>query len=207
MKFLLLFACAALCLSSCAYVQSHKAVEESFCEYEGYQLGAGQGTKPELVQSGEKYYVGAEKVSVKKEVPWVYDSVFMKGRGVPSYKAVQGSASAHCYHPVSTGTAMVLCREDGYADMQALSDELATVPGSWVPLPRAQQVPVKAEFVSKGEPLVLLPDSRTPRELPWHARLLSGADLLFIDAPATVVYNVAIPFMAPFVFFKEFLTD
>ena len=38
-------------------------------------------------------------------------------------------------------------------------------------------------------------------------KILKNIDLIVIDVPGTLVYNVAIPFAAPFVFFYEFYHD
>ena len=46
--------------------------------------------------------------------------------------------------------------------------------------------------------------NRVPEKKPIWSRALGKADLVLVDFPATLVYNVAIPIMAPFVFFYEF---
>ena len=109
------------------------------------------------------------------------------------------------YHPISAGTAKVLMREDGYADLQTLADELQSCPGEWrTSLTEASAHPIRAQLA--GQPVAIT--SQASPESPSFVYQAAGK-LVFVlvDVPGTVLYNVSIPLVAPFVFFFDFLSD
>lgn len=207
MKKLLLLAVSALFLNSCAYVQTHKNVEESFYTYQGYRL-----CEPlSLLQRGNDWYLVAEPVALQKSYPAIYDSVFFKDKNEPVFEmAGQGTESQPMMHRISHGTATVLQRADGYASLTTLCDELKMTPGEWIKAPLNHRgVPVRATLSRENETadIIVEEDSRTAQGSQIAERILSAADRVVVDIPGTVMYNVAIPFMAPFVFFREFLQE
>ncbi len=188
-------------LPSCAYVQTHKNVEEYGRTFPGHQL-----EKPaELYRSGSTWYLAATPATFRRHHDPIHDQVF-RGTHEPHMQLLSLTADAPAYHAISPHTAAVLLRPDGYADTASLAAEISRTPSLWVSsLPNASCHKVQARVA--GDKAVPLTTSPTPAEIPFGYRVLSGLDLLCIDAPGTVLYNVAIPVIAPFVFFSEFLSD
>lgn len=193
----------SLTLSSCAYMQTHKNVRERGCYYEGQLLPPPSQEALSLYRKGGEWYLAARRAQFRLKYPVVYDSVFRTDGNEPRHEILQGSEQGIVYHPISAGTAAVLQRPDGYAELETLAEELRTTPGEWISsLPGAVSYPVRAQIV--GGHAVTLPGKRYPSQIPLSNRILSQVDRVLIDFPGTLVYNVSIPFMAPFVFFREF---
>ena len=192
---------ATLQLSSCAYMQTHKNIEEAARTHTGYELTS----SIELYRAGEQYYLATTYQQLRKHYPVIYDSIFLNGSNHPTWEAVDNQ-QAKVYHPISSGTATILQRNDGYASLQVLSDEIknSNSPASTTLPSGAQRCGVKAEIAGNS---VIWPTNDTPSDTPWGVRILSAVDQVCIDWPGTIAYNVAIPIMAPFVFFHEFLNE
>lgn len=197
--------CMALLTPSCAYMQSNKNVRESFCHYEGYKVS----TPLSLYSGHEKWYLEADKVMLKKEYPLIYDRILLDYNNDPIFKEVSNvpHGTQKCYHEISSGTAKVLMRKDGYATLESLIDEMKTSGKTWQEGAgmKLQKHNIHAMIAVKKDKEVILAGKRIPEELPGSASVLGGITKVVVDWPGTLVYNVAIPFMAPFVFFNEFL--
>ncbi len=189
-----------LLVTSCAYVQTHKNVEERERSYRGHHL-----TTPTAVYSrGGQWYLAALPADFRKHYPTVHDTVF-QGQEEAHMRLVGKSGNTPAYQRISEGTARVLMREDGYAELQTLADELRSSPGEWKSsLPGAKAHPVRAQLV--GEPAAIIPPTEKT-ELSFGTRALSSLAFTFVDVPGTVLYNVAIPLAAPVVFFRDFLSE
>lgn len=192
----------SIALSSCAYVQTHKNVEQINTCYDGQILKAGE---MELYRSGDQWYLSAQRAKYKLVYPTVHDEVLFDSATEPSFHLLESGGGA-VYHEISKETALVLQREDGYFQLNALAADIKSTPGTWVAeLPAAKQVPIQAEISGKNH--CYLGRNRIPQKTPLYLQALSAVDFVFVDVPGTVLYNVAIPFMAPFVFFTEFLSS
>lgn len=203
MKRWLLLVLGAQSFTSCAYVQTHKNVEECFYRYEGAQISE----KPELYRAGESYFVAADAAVLSKQYPMVHDTVFFDNNNEPKFH-VEQMEGKKLYYPISAGTAMVMQREDGYVSLALLSDELQR--GIARPqLPHgAHACTVRAELAEKeAHGTGMIVSSQGPQHLPFWGQMLTLADKVVVDAPATVGYNCLIPVMAPFVFFHRFLNE
>ena len=200
MKFILPLALAALGLSSCAYMQTHKNIKEQGRSFMGHKLDRPQ----QLYQSGGQYYVAASPAEYRLSHDIVHDNIFRK-TNEPEMRLVEAEGSV-AYHPVSAGTAAVLLRPDGYADASTLAQEISEGQGQWrSTLPHAARHAVRAEFTGpESVAIITTPTPETP-SLGWRA--LSWLDFVIVDIPGTVAYNVAVPVIAPFVFFNEFLSN
>lgn len=203
MKKWMLLMLGAQAFTSCAYVQTHKNVEESFYRYEGARISE----KPELYRAGESYFVAADAAVLNKHYPAVHDTIFFDKDNEPKFH-VEHMEGKKLYYPLSAGTATVMQREDGYVSLALLSDELQH--GIARPqLPRgAQACAVRAEIAEKEAPSAgLMVGARDPQQLPLWAEFLTLTDKVVVDGPATLGYNCLIPVMAPFVFFHRFLNE
>lgn len=191
----------SLLLSSCAYMQTHKNVEESFQQHIGYELSPNL----ELYRAGNNYFLAAEKKTLQRHYPAIHDSIFFTDNNEPTYEESGDKPGQAVYKPISYGTAAVLQSSNGYAALDVLSDELKSSDTPWVDQlsSQARRCDIKAEIV--GQPITWL--DATTSEAPLAAKVLSKLDEIVIDWPGTVLYNVAIPVMAPFVFFHQFLTE
>lgn len=203
MKKLLLLAIGAQAFTSCAYVQTHKNVEESFCHYEGTRIA----DTPELYRAGEHYFIAAERCELSKHYPVVHDTVFFDENNEPKFH-VEQNKGVKVYYPVSAGTAEVLQRKDGYAALPILRDEVQRHPALQHLPHGARRCAVHAQLAETHEASAgLTAGSREPEILsPW-VRILSHAEQVLVDWPATLGYNCAVPIMAPFVFFYRFLNE
>ncbi len=188
-------------LSSCAYMQTHKNIEESFSQHAGYQLSPDF----QLFKAGKSYYLTIDRMSLKKTYPVIHDSIFLKDNNAPSLEPIAGT-SATAYKEISAGTATVLQQNSGYADLSVLKDELNSSDTPWLDaLPAgAVNCRIRAEIVGQA---ITWTDENASATTPTAIKILSTFDQLCIDWPGTVLYNVAIPVMAPFVFFHEFLNE
>lgn len=204
LSFVTIILCSASLLNSCAYMQTHKNMEESFCSYQGYELA----TPLKLVQQGGTWYLAAHPVELKKHYPAVYDAILFTENNQPEM-SINSRSDTWYLHRISGGTAMVLQRADGYASMTTLCDEIRQEGGAWIPMQKGASVyPIKASLdhaEAAQERLVVQEDSRKPQTLSTGIQVLSWANRILVDYPGTVLYNVAIPFMTPVQFFREFL--
>lgn len=193
--------CVGLMLSSCAYMQTHKNVAEIGSYYEGHILST---RSMELYQYKGQWYLSANQARFKLEYPIVHDSVFRRNDYTPSLVPLH-VAPQKVYHAISPSSAAILQRRDGYFQLSTLAEDIRRTPGEWVhSLPNARRHAILA--VIDGEQTTHIKGARVPSKPLISSRILSNLDLVFIDAPATAIYNVAIPIMVPFVFFYEFIT-
>lgn len=192
----------ALLFNSCAYVQTHKSVEEIGTHYDGHIL---EKSKLHLYRSGDQWYLSARKAKLKLSYPLVHDSVFRRNDYSPTFRIMEED-SKETYHRIPASVATVLTRVDGYYQLSALAEELCTTPGEWLDSPpQGHIVPISAEIA--GEDSFKMQGSRVPKRKPISSLILGKLDFVVIDIPTTLAYNVAIPVMAPFVFFYEFITN
>ena len=199
----MIIVCIGFMLSSCAYIQTHKNVEEIGSYFNGQVFNRDQIA---LYQSGDQWYISATQALFKLRYPMVHDSVFRKYDENPTYKLTRKGPHSTVYHPISAATAEVLRRPDGYFQLTALAEEVQKTPGAWVKeLPHAQQYAITAMLDEPKQ--AYLEENRVPKKKPIYSYILGKLDFIAIDIPATLAYNVAIPFMAPFVFFYEFTTE
>lgn len=209
MKKLLFPLLMLLNLSSCAYVQTHQNVQEFFTQRAGDELAA----PLKLGKVGGSWYLCTKSCAggVTKHYPVVHDEILLDGHNEPQLEEGQGGVdkNAPTAWPISAGTATVLMREDGYATLETLADEmLRSKAGRLHSLPRDMQFyPVKAQIVGTEKPTYLLRDGDAAPELNLAQKAVVQADRVLVDWPLTAAYNCAIPFMAPFVFFYQFLTE
>lgn len=188
-------------LSSCAYMQTHKNIQENYQEHTGYRLTP----QLELYRAGGHYYLAAEKQQLRLHYPVIHDSIFLSGNNEPTLEKVN-SDTVKVYRRISDGTAQVLQLQDGYATLPVLSDEIKNSSSPWLPALPAGAHRCTTQATVEGNPETWKEGEAT-REAPFSIRLLSKADQVLVDWPGTILYNVAIPIMAPFVFFHEFLND
>lgn len=188
-------------LSSCAYMQSHKNIEAAYQQYTGYTLSPDF----ELYRAGDTYYLGVNKKQLRKHFPVIHDSIFLKGHNEPELEIISSNAEK-CYRPISMGTALVLQQDKGYADLSVLSDELKNNSSSWISQlpPHARKCHTKAEVAGSATTWI---EGESTQDIPATIQTASLLDQVFIDWPGTILYNAAIPVMAPFIFFYEFLND
>lgn len=196
-------------LSSCAYVQTHQNVQEFFTQRAGDELAA----PLKLGKVGGSWYLCTKSCAggVTKHYPVVHDEILLDGHNEPQLEAGQGGVdkNAPTAWPISAGTATVLMREDGYATLETLADEmLRSRAGRLHTLPRDMQFyPVKAQIAGAEKPAYLLTQGDAAPELNLAQKAVVQADRVLVDWPLTAAYNCAIPFMAPVVFFYQFLTE
>lgn len=192
----------ALCLSSCAYIQTHKNVREAFHEYEGYRL-----VEPlKLYSAGGTWYLAVQRESMNLHYPILHDSILLENDYEPQYRTAKVHEGMQ-YHRISAGTAHVLLRSDGYYTLPSLFEEMnamnsepvATLPAG------ARQHTIQARVDANASRSVSKPTKRIPENTPLYANALAGLDFVCVDLPCSVAYNVAIPVMAPFVFFYNFI--
>lgn len=188
-------------LSSCAYMQTHKNIEESFIQHDGYQLSPDF----QLFKAGKSYYLSIDKISLKKTYPVIHDSIFLKDDNAPSLEPIAGT-TATVYKEISAGTATVLQQNNGYSDLSVLKDELNSSNSPWLDDRPAGAVACKIQAEIVGQ-TVTWTDKNSSTDLLTGIKILSTFDQVFIDWPGTLLYNVAIPVMAPFVYFHEFLNE
>lgn len=190
---------ASMLVSSCAYVQTHKNVEEQSTYYEGKVLST---ENVRLYRQDGKWYLAAERAKFRLTYPNVHDEVFRRNMTEPKFKLLELDEQI-MYHAISSHAAEILQRRDGYFKLDALAEEIQRTPGEWLEeLPGAQQHVILAEIA--GSHKYYIKQRRVPEKTPIVDKALGTLDFIVVDIPATVAYNVAIPFMAPFVFFYEF---
>ena len=188
-------------LSSCAYMQTHKNIEEAGRQHTGYHL-----TNPlKLYRAGGQYYLAAEQQQLRIHYPIVHDSIFLNENNDPTFTSTS-SGNPMVYFPISRGTGEVMLRQDGYVELNTLKGELqdsgatcsTTLPGG------ATECRIQAT-VQGDSATWINPEASTSPGI--GTTILSTLDQVVIDWPGTVLYNAAIPFMTPFVFFHQFLTE
>lgn len=193
---------ACVLMSSCAYVQTHKNVEEQGTHYEGKVLST---DAVQLYQKDGKWYLSATCAKFRLTYPNVHDDVFRRSENDPTFKLVEMDPEV-MYHAISPQAAEILQRRDGYFTLNALADEIKRTPGDWLEeLPGARQFPIFADI--SGSHKYYIKQRRIPQVTPTVNKVLGMLDFVVVDIPATAAYNVAIPFMAPFVFFHEFIKE
>ena len=208
---LLSLLCICTLCTSCAYMQTHKQVEEMGCHYHGKLLSNQKCSTWNIYKSEGHWYLPAQVVTLQKDYPIVKDTILHTENNEPEYQIIRKDAQdVIMYHRISEGTAHVLMRQDGYADIEDLTEEIKATPGEWKStLKGAKVYPIRAEIkLPKRIENCIIVGERTPRETPIMNNIFSKVDFLVIDVPGTVLYNLAIPIMAPIKFFSEFsLTD
>ncbi len=192
---------AAMSISSCAYMQTHRQIESKSLIYNGFCL-----KKPEYVyQHDGKWYLKAEELLLRENYPLIHDSVLLKDNNKKAPVVV--STKGEIYISISSGTAKVLQMKEGYATLSTLRDEMARgqhlrSSGGITAYPVRAHIdaaPQASEYHCYTE--------QNPQKPGIGTRALSTASLILVDAPGTLVYNAAIPLMAPFFFFYEFITE
>lgn len=197
-----------LCLlASCATMQTHKNVRLSGIHFNGQILNQPQ----RVFLSQGQWFIAAESTQLKKHFPSIDDPIFLE-REKPYFTPI-ASSTATCYLPISAGTAKILQDPQGYASLPVLQKEIETrlndagsSPLVKDSLPHAQSFPVRAQFEPSTDPCIIS-DEQMSHQPGFSNKLLAGLDLVFVDAPGTVFYNIAIPFMAPVYFFKNVIRD
>lgn len=188
-------------------MQTSKSIAEMGCHYEGKLISPTECSTWNIYKSRGKWYVPALRVDLKKRYPTIHDTVLFTENNEPVYEVLDSeSPQKFIYHPISEGTAQVLMRKDGYVNLGDLTEEIKSNPGAWVESldkPASYAVRAHIEYPQDTQQR-LIAGTRTPTELPVINRALQGIDLLLVDVPGTIIYNVAIPFMSPFKFFSEF---
>lgn len=195
---------AALCLSSCAYLQTHKNVKEAFHTCEGYRV-----VEPlQLYSAGNTWYIAVQPETMRKHYPVLHDSIFLDTDPAPSYSTINNKPP-HNYKRISGSTAKVLLRNDGYYTFNSLMEEMNSMqdkPLTALPAGAARhQIHAMVQTRASDNKATVL--SRTPESTPAVGQALAAVDFVCIDVPGSVAYNVAIPVMAPFVFFYNFITE
>lgn len=188
-------------LSSCAYMQTHKNIEESFSQHSGYQLSPDF----QLFKAGKSYYLSIDKMNLKRTYPVIHDSIFLKDSNAPLLEPIAGT-TATVYKEISLGTATVLQQNNGYGDLSVLKDELNSSDTPWLSTRPAGAVACRIRAEITGDAITWT-DANSSTDVPLGIKILSAFDQVIIDWPGTVLYNVAIPVMAPFVYFHEFLNE
>lgn len=188
-------------LTSCAYMQTHKNIEEVFRQHSGYHLAPDF----QLLRAGDKYYLSINRISLRKIYPTIHDSIFLNKSNTPILEELAGTAEP-VYKEISAGTATVLQQADGYAQLEVLKEELDNISSPWLDSRPAGAVSCKIKAQICGSSVTWAAEN-SATAIPVGARVLSTLDQVVIDWPGTILYNAAIPVMAPFVFFHEFLTE
>lgn len=189
-------------LTSCAYMQLHKQIESEARVHRGFYI-----ERPTAVYSHRgQWYLKAQGVQLKKEYPLIHDTILLTQNNKP--RPIIFNKESEIYISISSGTAKVLQRTDGYASLSTLRDEMSNGQILSAGVGQMKSYPVRAEVeAKKADRQYHIYDQGEGEPLSFGTRALSTASLVLVDAPGTVIYNVAIPFMAPFVFFYDFLSE
>lgn len=194
---------AGILLSSCAYVQTHKNVEELGSYYDGQVLST---VDTGLYRKNGAWYLSAQKARFRLRYPIVHDSVFRKNDYNPRLELLEDGAVTTVYHRISDNAANVLMRPNGYFELSALADDMRRSGGEWLSeLPGAERHSIAAEIGGKKQHYI--GEGKIPAEKSFLTHAIGKLDFIAIDVPLTLAYNVSIPVMAPFVFFYEFITE
>ncbi len=193
----------SLLSSSCAYFQSHKNIREAGQEYEGSQL---KQEEIELVSQGSRWFIKAPAQTLQKRYPLIHDAILLTDNNAPTF-SVLGESTGYFYLPISAGTATTLTMENGYVNIQDLANEITVLQGKTpfaTSLPYSGTHRIAAQLDGDGVPTIVNYND-TPQEISLARSMASKIDFVLIDIPGTILYNVAIPFMAPVIFFNDFL--
>ncbi len=200
-------ALVSLLCCSCAYMQTNKNIKEAGVQYEGCKLNSDHLS---LHRKGSQWYLSTALHQYSKRYPIFHDSILLADNNEPQYKETGTTGAMTCYLPISAGTAATLQMKNGYANAADLAGEITRLMQETPVLyaPQMGNTPRYAitAHIEKGEqPIVLtLKQSSQPSAL---RRILATTDFVLVDIPGTLAYNVAIPVMAPFIFFSDFLGD
>ena len=193
-----------MCLSSCAYLQTHKNVKEAFHTCEGYRI-----VQPlQLYSAGSNWYIAVQPETMRKHYPTLHDTIFLNTDTAPDYRTISNNAPGN-YKRISSSTAKVLLRHDGYYTFNSLMEEMNSLqdkPLAALPAgAKRHEIHAMVETHANDNRATAL--SRTPESTPAVGQVIAAVDFVCIDIPGSVAYNVAIPVMAPFVFFHNFITE
>lgn len=196
----------ALLLSSCAYMQSHKNIKEAGIKYEGCRIDE---DSLGITNKGNQWYLVVPTKVYSKKYPIFHDSILLTDNNKPTFKSYTvDKPLAPTLLPISAGTAATLQMQNGYYNPEDLALEIQRQMENTPVLTDARvhhKYSVKAQKAEVAEPVVLTHNSTGAPST--ARRVLSTLDFAFVDVPGTLVYNVAIPVMAPFIFFHEFLNE
>ncbi|MBR5876681.1 MAG: hypothetical protein IKZ10_07575 [Akkermansia sp.] len=206
-KLHLIPACVALFCCSCAYMQSNKNITEGGVHYEGCKLDTDTMA---LCRKGSQWYIESQVKTYSKRYPLFHDSILLADNNAPQYQEAGTEKPMVCYLPISDGTAATLQMRDGYANASDLAGEIhnkmkntPVVYGNAAgPVTRHA---ISAHIEQNEEPAVIT--FKQCSEASWARRTLAKADFVLVDIPGTLAYNVAIPIMAPIIFFSEFFSN
>ncbi len=195
---LILALCSTLLLSSCAYTQVHKNVKQRGNFYKGFEADI----PTNIYQSNGKWYIKGQKFKLRLKYPTIYDTVFLES-GAPELVRV-GDSLGVAYQEISSGTAIALRERNGYATLPLLQremQELRTTPRDSLNN-NATRHEIRAEIAQTHKPLRVTYAEASNR-YSLATKSLSYLTFAAVDVPATLAYNVSIPFMAPFYFFYD----
>lgn len=200
-------ALTSLLCCSCAYMQTNKNIREADVQYEGCKLDA---DRLALCRKGSKWYLSADVEKFTKHYPVFHDSILLADNNAPQYREVESTEPMVCYLPISAGTAATLQMKEGYANAEDLAGEITRLmqdtPVLYAPqMGRPARHAITAQIEESEKPVILT--FKQSGEPSFTRRALATADFVLVDIPGTVAYNVAIPVMAPFIFFSEFLNN
>lgn len=206
-KLHLITAISTLFCCSCAYMQSNKNIKEGNTTYEGCQLNTEQLS---LCRKGSQWYLTTAVEAYEKRYPLIYDSVLLADNNEPHFEKVATTQPMACYLPISAGTAATLQMQHGYANAQDLAAEVNRLmlekPVIYAPqMGKVVHRNINAH-IDKGEKPVILTFKCT-ESTTTAQHVLAAVDFVLVDIPGTLAYNVAIPVMAPIVFFSEFFNS
>lgn len=195
-------------LNSCAYTQFNKQITEKATVYNGFAVELPLS----LYSSQGGWYVKVRKLEIQKIKPFVHDSIMLTDTSKEALGTPKPFShyTEYQYIKISDGTAAVLQRTDGYATLETLCDELkAGYTQSCVSeLPDSMQHRVYAQIkTEQGNVAYVSADGQPIRKPGMGTKVLSKVALVCVDVPGTVIYNVSMPIMAPFIFFKDFLSN
>ncbi len=195
---LILALSSTLFLSSCAYTQVHKNVKQRGNYYKGFEAD----TPTTVYQSNGKWYIKGQKFNLRLKYPTIYDTVFLEG-GTPELERV-GASLGVAYQEISSGTAIALRERNGYATLPLLQREmqdLKTTPRNSLKK-GATSHRIRAEIAQDQKP-IRVTYAEASNRYSLATKSLSYLTFVAVDIPATLAYNVSIPFMAPFYFFYD----
>lgn len=195
-------------LNSCAYTQFNKQITEKATVYNGFAVELPLS----LYSSQGGWYVKVRKLEIQKIKPFVHDSIMLTDTSKEALGTPKPFShyTEYQYIKISDGTAAVLQRTDGYATLETLCDELKAgyAHGCVSELPDSMQHRVYAQIkTEQGNVAYVSADGQPIRKPGMGTKVLSKVALVCVDVPGTVIYNVSMPIMAPFIFFKDFLSN
>jgi len=187
--------------ASCAQVQTHKNIRTAGQYYEGFEL-----SKPHNIYlSKGKWYIKADKIKLKQRYPLVNDPIFLE-IGAP-YIEKEGEKLTVNYHPISKDTVTILRRNDGFYKLSMLADDVQkNSKHRMANIDPKKTYPILAKIDGDSSYLRVYNDNKK-QEINLTYLSLSYLDKLFIDIPASIIYNISIPFVSPFYFFSNLAED